>query len=104
FLRRKFGETYRAWASRTPAFLPRLRQWRPAALSFSLKTVLKREYSGFFGIIATFTGLRFALRLYVHRDLDVEPFWLTLFVVGLVTHLTLLTLKKATNVLYVDGR
>lgn len=104
FLRRKFGEAYVAWASRTPAFLPRPRRWRPAELPFSLKTVLKREYSGFFGIIATFVGLQFMLRLVFHRDLRVEPFWLALFVVGLVTHLTLLTLKKATNVLYVEGR
>ncbi|MCA8962362.1 MAG: hypothetical protein KDC38_17675, partial [Planctomycetes bacterium] len=28
FLRRKFGEDYESWASRTPTFVPRVRAWR----------------------------------------------------------------------------
>jgi protein-S-isoprenylcysteine O-methyltransferase Ste14 len=46
FLRKKFGEEYEKWANKTPAFFPRLKNWVPNVLPFSIRNVLKREYSG----------------------------------------------------------
>ena len=48
FLRSKFGGSYLEWANKTPAFLPRFRNWQRSSLSFSFRNVLKREYTGFF--------------------------------------------------------
>jgi protein-S-isoprenylcysteine O-methyltransferase Ste14 len=104
FLRRKFGHDYEEWAARTPAFVPRLRSWTPPSLPFSLKTTLKREYCSFFGIIATFFVWQLAWQQVVAGRIHPDPLWLALFGIGLLTHLTLLTLKKKTRVLSVEGR
>lgn len=45
FLLRKFGDSYRQWAEKTPAFFPLiLRKYQPDELPFCLRTVLRREY------------------------------------------------------------
>lgn len=46
FLQGRFGEAFQNWASQVPAFFPRFDGFRPATLSFSFKSVLRREYSG----------------------------------------------------------
>src|SRR3954471_1278776 len=46
FLIQQFGNAYRRWAAKTPAFFPRFNQWRKPRLSFSWLNVLRREYSG----------------------------------------------------------
>lgn len=47
FLRKKFGNEYVVWANKTSAFCPKFKNWEKLTLSFSLRNVLKREYSGF---------------------------------------------------------
>lgn len=103
FLRRRFGEDFLQWANVTPAFVPRLRSWRSPALPFSVRTVLRREYSGLFGVIAAFTFLELSNGL-LHGRTGVEPLWQALFAAGLVVYLTLLTLKRKTRLLHVEGR
>ncbi len=48
FLRAKFGKEFEEWANKTPAFLPKLSNYKHPDVPFSLRKVLKREYSGFF--------------------------------------------------------
>ncbi len=104
FLMEKFGAEYEQYLRRTPAFLPNFRLWKPPALTFSLRTVLKREYPGFFGAIAAFTALEFAGDYIVEGTLVWDPFWTALFVFAALTHVTLRTLKRKTRWLHVDGR
>jgi protein-S-isoprenylcysteine O-methyltransferase Ste14 len=105
FLRNKFGDAYLDWATKTPAFIPRLKEWNKPDLTFSFRKVLKREYSGFFAIIASFTCLHIITELFLHtRNPQIGIGWAVLFVVGLITYLTLRTLKKKTTLLDVPGR
>lgn len=53
FLERKFGQVYLDWSMKVPAFFPRFSQFRKSQISFSLKSVLRREYSG---VLATVIG------------------------------------------------
>ncbi|HWR29852.1 MAG TPA: methyltransferase [Negativicutes bacterium] len=50
----RFGQSYVKWAKKTPTFIPSIRYWAPPELPFSMAMVIRREYSGFFQIIATF--------------------------------------------------
>ena len=109
FLRAKYGAEYLAWAARTPALLPKPSLWRAPALPFSLRTVLRREYNGFYLIVITFTLIELVSDLaiekesfstWVERDWD----WWGLFAVGTLVFLTLRFLKKHTRVLRVAGR
>lgn len=104
FLKNKFGAKYEDYSSRTPAFIPKLNLWRPNKLSFSLRNVLKREYSGFFGAISAFTALNFAKNYIVEGNPVLDAVWAYIFVFGLVVYLALRTLKKNTKLLHVEGR
>lgn len=104
YLRERFGEAFTAWAARTPAFLPRLRGWRRPALSFSLRTAARREYSGLFAIVVAFA--------IVHQGLDdlrrgayvSNPRWMAALGVALLAYFALRTLKRKTQHLRVPGR
>lgn len=104
FLRRVFGEEYEWWAERTPAFIPRARRWETPALPFSMRNVLRREYSGFFGLISTFMILEFASDFAATGKPQVDPVWLAIFGSSLVVYAALRVLKRETRLLHVDGR
>ena len=104
FLRRSFGPSYEEWASRTPAFVPAFSRWVKPSLPFSPRTVMRREYSGFFGVIASFTLIvvisdRIATGVFV-----LDRMWMGIFVGSTVLYLTLLLLKRKSHVFDVEGR
>ncbi len=103
FLREKFGQAFNDWAERTPVFFLRLKNWQKPSLPFSLKTVLKREYTAFFVITATFTCLEVIGDFYYKGKWQISWFYLILFCFGLVVYIILLTLKKK-HFLDVEGR
>lgn len=102
-LREKFGNTFVEWAHRTPLLFPRFRNWQKAALPFSLKTVLKREHTTFFAIIAIFTCLEIGEDSFYPGKLEFDPVWVSIFLTGLCSYIILLTLKKK-GFLDVEGR
>ena len=104
FLRGKFGDSYLQWANRTPAYWPRFKQWQRPSLPFSFRNVLKREYTGFFGIIAVFTLLETLDGLVSKGRPNLGSSWLAFFLAGLLIYLILRTLKKKTTFLDVEGR
>jgi protein-S-isoprenylcysteine O-methyltransferase Ste14 len=104
FLRKKFGDYFLEWAKKTPAFFPRLKNWKKPDLPFSMKTVLRKEYSTFFSIIASFTFLDIAGDLFAEGKLELSLPWVIAFIVGLIIYFTLLILKKKTKLLNVEGR
>lgn len=109
FLAGRFGAAYTAWAKRTPAFLPRLSGWTTPAYPFSLRSVLRREYNGFYLIIAYFTLLDLLTDLVIEREslgvwVRSESGWLAFAATGTVAYLVLRHLKKHTGLLRVAGR
>ena len=104
FLREKFGDEFLAWAGQTPIILPRWRQWQGAALSFSWKSAINREYSTFFAIIASFTVLQFLRELIAARQIMVNGLWLTIFLASAVIYVGIRLLKKKTKILATTGR
>ena len=109
FLRRKFGETFIQWAERTPAFLPDLRLWRRPQLPFSLRAVLRREYSGFYLIVVVMTLIELSGAI-LGEGMSFAAWWARdyLWVGGLaaatVIFLSLRALKRHTSLLRVPGR
>jgi len=91
-------------AESTRRFSPSFARWKPPELPFSLRSVLRREYSGLFAIVACFYALKAYQRLVVERQHAVEPLWTGIFLAGLVVFLVLRTLKRRTTLLTVAGR
>lgn len=94
FLRRSFGTAYEQWALRTPAFLPRRAGWRPPELSFSARTVLKREPSSWLAVVAAFSVMELVGDLVAEGRLELDLFWLILFSLSLLLYTILRVLKK----------
>ena len=104
FLRQKFGDAFLEWAEKTPAIIPRFKNWRPPTLPFSFKSTLNREYGTFFAIIATFTVLELLAGLFTYGTLRLDAVWVKLFIGSAVFYLTIRYLKKKTKVLATDNR
>lgn len=106
FLEEKFGEEYKKWAQKTPAFFPSFKMYKKSVLDFSLKTMLKREYHSFFGLT---TSLFFANYLIV--SISQESFKVTLnpilswvFIGSAVFYLIIRLIVKKTRYFHVEGR
>jgi protein-S-isoprenylcysteine O-methyltransferase Ste14 len=104
FLQNKYGALFSDWAEKTPTLLPRFKNWQPPNLPFSIRNALKREYSGFFLIIASFTFLDISEDILSGHEWESNWGWITLFIAGLLIYLALRTLKKKTGILDAEGR
>jgi protein-S-isoprenylcysteine O-methyltransferase Ste14 len=104
FLWENFGEEYRQWAARTPAFIPRLQNWVKPDLSFSVKSAISREYSTFFAIIVIFTVFSVFRGWVARGSLVPDRGTMVLFAIGLFIYVTVRVLKKNTVVLRAEGR
>ena len=104
FLERKFGEEYMSWSSSIPAFFPNLKLYKPSIIPFSLKTVLRREYSG---VLATVIGFVYVevIRYYFNvGEWYISSSFLYLLLAVSVTALLLRSLKHHSTLLSQDGR
>jgi protein-S-isoprenylcysteine O-methyltransferase Ste14 len=99
FLRRKFGDVYSEWAARTPAFLPRFKNWRSPRISFSVRKAFRKEYHTFFAVIFSFTILEIGGDLFAVRKIELDLMWLIIFSIGLTIYLILRILGKKTKIL-----
>ncbi|MEJ0100782.1 MAG: isoprenylcysteine carboxylmethyltransferase family protein [Pseudomonadota bacterium] len=104
FLRERFGEVWIQWAERTPAFFPRFRQYVRPQLSFSWRTVLRREYNGLFGVVSALFVLEVVGDLAYLGHFELDGDWLWLISASFMLWVVLRVLKKYTHVLDVDGR
>lgn len=104
FLYERFGRAFQEYYSRTPAVIPNPRLWQAPDYSFSLRNVLKREYSGFFAILASFAFLEFWEDFTERHYFYFDPVWLNILLCGLIVYLILRSLKKYTKLLHVEGR
>ena len=95
FLAKKFGNEFLEWCGKTPAFIPRFRNWTPTDVAFAYRTVLKREQSGLLAITATFTLFEVLGDYLNSGQLRLETMWAFIFFGGLGIFLTLTGLKKA---------
>ena len=109
FLVQEFDEEYAAWAQQTPIFWPRFGLWRKPELSFSFRTVLKREYNGLMAVCTVFLMIEWLVGV-VFRGMPLTTWirhdwpWVALFAAATALFVTLRTLKKNTRMLHVRGR
>jgi len=104
FLRRKFGKEFIVWAQKTPMVIPNFKNWRKPDLPFSFKTILRREFSTYFAVVAVFFFLEIAINFLTKKQFSVHTSWLIYFLVNLAIYFIFLFLKKRTHVLDVKGR
>lgn len=105
FLERKFGDDYLNWSLLAPAFLPRFKGYKPSSVSFSIKTVLRREYSGVLATVICFFILDATRWAYWGPNVaPISKVWPWVLVITMLLVLVLKGLKKFTRILEVQGR
>ncbi|HRO76226.1 MAG TPA: isoprenylcysteine carboxylmethyltransferase family protein [Crocinitomicaceae bacterium] len=104
FLERKFGEDYVNWSLKVPAFVPSCKNYVKNDIPFSMKTILRREYSGVTATIISFVFVDF-LRNSFHNGQLTWTMNQTYIIIGaLLISLILRTLKHNTSILNEDDR
>jgi protein-S-isoprenylcysteine O-methyltransferase Ste14 len=104
FLREKFGDDFGAWAEETPVILPKWRNWRRPALRFSWRSAINREYSSFFAIISSFTGLELLRESLAAGRVALSGRWVAIFLVSAAIYGSIRFLKKKTRLLATADR
>lgn len=97
FLRRQFGTAFTTWAARTPAFVPQHSPWTPPDRPFSLRQVLRQEYSGLFALVLVYTLLEVGGDFVATGRLQLDPVWGVFFVVTALLAGVLRILKHRPN-------
>jgi protein-S-isoprenylcysteine O-methyltransferase Ste14 len=104
FIRQKFGNNFLLWSEKTPPFIPKLKGYQKPELPFSVKNVLKREYTGFALTMICFSFINILKHYAYHDQPAMDMIWQILLPSSLVIYFVLRSLKKHTKVLHVEGR
>lgn len=94
FLESRFGETFRSWAARVPAVVPRLNGWQPPALAFSWARALDREFYAVAEIAIAFFVLDILEDWGVTHQFELDPVWTVVAIVGALLFAIMWTRKK----------
>lgn len=104
FLERKFGQPYLDWAKSVPAFIPNFSTFEKSAIPFSLKSVLRREYSGVLATVVGFVFVDFLIGYKRWHTIAIGRNFLYFLALTAVITIILRSLKHYTNVLKEEGR
>ncbi|MDA0999671.1 MAG: isoprenylcysteine carboxylmethyltransferase family protein [bacterium] len=109
FLSKKFGAAYENWAAKTRVFFPSPVLWKGPELPFSFRTVLRREYHGFY-LIVLIHFLADAVTDLLGKNEPLQTFlaedflWVYFFLISTLIYLAIRILHKYTRLLHVAGR
>ena len=104
FLTQRFGAEFDAWSRETPAFFPRLSEWRPSPLPFSFRYALGRDYQAIYALVASATVIELVRSLAAGQGWVLRPVWLAFFAAGTVLYFLVDYLRRHTSALSVQGR
>lgn len=104
FLRSRFGEAFAHWAQETPAFIPNLHLWKEPVLRFSIRNVLKREYTALALVVICHATIETMEHLVIDHEFRFELGWATLLGSSILLYLLLRILKRHSRLLHVEGR
>ena len=102
YLEKKFGQEYLDWSLKAPAFIPAFSKFIPSSTTFSLKTVLRREYSGVLATVISFVFVELLRNYFMYHRIVLGDKYVLVLIATAVTALSLRTLKHSTNLLSED--
>ncbi|MDX2170404.1 MAG: isoprenylcysteine carboxylmethyltransferase family protein [Deltaproteobacteria bacterium] len=104
FLTQTFNREFEAWAERVPVILPRPGLWRPPALAFSWRTVVRAEYQGVVAILFMLSASEALAGFTVAGHVLANPIWVGEMTIAAAGLAICRYPKKRTNLLRVGGR
>lgn len=104
FLERKFGESYVNWSLKIPPFWPSFKNYEKSEIPFSMKTILRREYSGVTATILGFVFVDFLRGSFSAGELVYTDMQMYVAIGALLLTVVLRSLKHYTKVLFEADR
>jgi protein-S-isoprenylcysteine O-methyltransferase Ste14 len=104
FLEKKFGDIYIDWSMKAPAFIPAFGSYKKGDIPFSVKSVLRREYSGFLATVFGFVFIDNLRQFFTDGTFNILRASNIAFFITLIIVLVLRTLKHYTTLLDESGR
>lgn len=104
FLERKFGQDYLDWSLKVPAFWPSFKNYVKSPIPFSMKTILRREYSGVTATIIGFIFVDMLRNFVIEGAFILHMYYVVVIGVALFISLFLRTLKHHTKILFEEDR
>jgi len=95
FLERKYGEEYLKWSAGVPAFIPAITKFQKNTISFSVKSVLRREYSGVLAMAAGYFYIDHLRNFADHRTFEPNRISTYALIASILLVLILRTLKHS---------
>jgi protein-S-isoprenylcysteine O-methyltransferase Ste14 len=104
FLERKFGQDYIDWSMKVPPFWPSMKNHIKTTIPFSLKTILRREYSGVSATIIGFVFVAFLREWFTTGEPKFKIIYGVVLIIALLISFVLRTLKHKTKLLFEADR
>ena len=104
FLERKFGEEYVDWSLKVPPFWPSFKNHIKTEIPFSMKTILRREYSGISATVIGFVFVAFLRESFIAGKPQFLASHGIILVLALLFSFILRTLKHKTKLLFEADR
>lgn len=104
FLEGKFGNAFRNWAERTPAFFPNPTLWRPPSFGYSWRYALGREFEGFFLVAQAIAVLDTLVRSAAERRFTYQPGIAAAALAMAIAFIAVRWARKKTQLFRVEGR
>ena len=104
FLANKFGNVFLNWSNSLPTFIPSLFNFKKSKTSFSIITVLRREYASVLAAVIGFVFTEIFRNYFSNNIWSISIFSKFLLSITIVLVLFLRTLKHYTNFLNQKGR
>lgn len=104
FLERKFGQEYVDWSMKVPPFWPSMKNHIKTEIPFSMKTILRREYSGVTATILGFVFVAFLRDWFTSGEPHFKTSYAIVLVIAFSISFILRTLKHQTKLLFEADR
>lgn len=104
FLESKFGEKYLLWSKNVNSFFPKKLNFIKSNLHFSVKSILRREYSSMLSALIGYIFIDIIRNYFVSSTIYLSPKLLVIGSILLFIILILRSLKHYTNFLYEHDR
>lgn len=104
FLERKFGDSYVNWSLSVPPFWPSMKNYQRGDIPFSIKTIMRREYSGITATIIGFLFVDLLRNYFADGSLEWNSNYTIVLVVAISISLIFRSLKHYTKILFEADR
>lgn len=106
FLSQKFGKDYEEWAKSTPCFIPSFKNFVKSDMTFSTKSMIKREYHSLFGLASSLFIIHYIIIAITLDFKMLTPNYIlsAFFIICFIIYVICRILVKKTNILFTEDR